>query len=89
MQFSRAYLCYSCHEVLENAPHGKCQACDSSDVYPLSWFGRSEEEKNRWFGLISGDHKQTARGGGFSGNEPALMPCFKTAGFDSPLSLKN
>jgi hypothetical protein len=55
MQFCRAYICYSCDEVFENAPCGKCKVCSSSDVYPLSWFGRTEEEKHRWFSLINGE----------------------------------
>jgi hypothetical protein len=55
MQFSRAYICYSCHEVFEKAPYGKCQVCSSCDVYPLSWLGRPQEERSRWFNLISGE----------------------------------
>ena len=62
MQLSRAYICYSCHEVFENAPYGKCRICSSSDVYPLSWYGRTEEEKNQWFGLINGEKRKPRPG---------------------------
>ena len=61
MQFSRAYICYSCHEVFEKAPYGRCQVCNSCDVYPLSWLGRSQEERNRWFNLISGEKEIPSR----------------------------
>ncbi len=62
MQLSRAYLCYSCHEVSENAPYGKCQICNSSNVYPLSWYGRTAEEKNQWFNLINGEKRKPKQG---------------------------
>ncbi len=54
MKISRAYICFSCHEVFERAPYGKCQVCNSTAVYPLSWFGRPDEEKSKWFNLING-----------------------------------
>ena len=53
MKLFTAYLCYSCYEVFERAPYGKCQVCDSDSVYPLGWFGKPEEEKAKWFSLIN------------------------------------
>jgi hypothetical protein len=52
VKLSKAYVCFSCEEVSDGAPYGRCPACDSDDVYPLGWLGCSEEERNRWFTLI-------------------------------------
>lgn len=54
MKLSHAYLCYSCAEVLDGAPTGNCSSCNSTDVFPLGWFGRPEEERAVWFNLIKG-----------------------------------
>lgn len=54
MKISHAYLCYSCHEILEKAPHGKCKVCSSDAVYPLGWLERADEERTKWFRLIKG-----------------------------------
>jgi hypothetical protein len=54
MKLSRAYVCFSCKEVTDGAPHGKCASCDSENVYPLAWMEHSEEERMRWLNLIQG-----------------------------------
>jgi hypothetical protein len=54
MKLSRAYVCFSCKEVTEGAPHGKCPACDSDSVYPLGWVEYTEEERRQWLDLIRG-----------------------------------
>ena len=54
MKISHAYLCYSCNEVLDGAPHGRCSACNNGDIFPLGWLDRPEEERARWFNLIKG-----------------------------------
>jgi hypothetical protein len=56
MKLSKAYVCFSCKEVTDGAPHGKCPACDSDSVYPLGWVEHGEEERHRWFSLIRGKH---------------------------------
>jgi hypothetical protein len=54
MKISTAYVCYSCDEVLDAAPYGKCEMCGSADVYPLSWLRHPEEERNRWVSRVTG-----------------------------------
>lgn len=54
MKLSTAYVCYSCEEVMDTARYGKCEVCSSADVYPLSWFGHPEEERNRWLSRVTG-----------------------------------
>jgi len=54
MKLSTAYVCFSCKEVTDGAPHGKCPSCDSDSVYPLGWVEYSDEERHRWFSLIQG-----------------------------------
>lgn len=36
MKLKYAYLCVSCTEVIDCAPRGKCSACGSEAVFPLS-----------------------------------------------------
>jgi hypothetical protein len=52
VKLSKAYVCFSCKEISDGAPYGRCPVCDSDGVYPLGWLGCSEEERNRWFDLI-------------------------------------
>jgi len=54
MKIFTAYICYSCEEVLDGAPRGRCQVCSSDAVYPLAWLARPEEERSKWFKLING-----------------------------------
>jgi len=54
MKLSTAYVCYSCEEVLDMAPYGRCDMCGSADVYPLSWLGQPEEKRNRWVERVNG-----------------------------------
>ncbi len=54
MKLGRAYVCYECEEVFENAPRGECPKCRSKDVHPLAWHGRSDWEKRSWFNRILG-----------------------------------
>jgi hypothetical protein len=54
MKLFKAYVCFSCKEVFDGAPYGKCPECGSENVYPLGWLERSDEERNRWFSLIQG-----------------------------------
>lgn len=54
MKLFKAYVCFSCKEVFDGAPHGRCAVCDSDSVYPLGWMDHSVEERNRWFSLIQG-----------------------------------
>ncbi len=54
MKLFNAYVCFSCKEVSDGAPRGRCSACGSDSVYPLGWMEHSEEERNRWFSLIRG-----------------------------------
>ena len=54
MKLSSAYVCYSCQEVMNGAPDGKCAACSSGDIFPLGWLDRPREERVRWFTRIRG-----------------------------------
>ena len=54
MKISIAYICYSCDEISEGAPFGRCRVCGSDTVYPLGWLERSKEQRSRWFSLIRG-----------------------------------
>ena len=60
MKAFNAYICYSCHEVIDRAPRGRCHVCSSDAVYPLAWLERTEEERNKWFKRIKG--KKEGRG---------------------------
>jgi rRNA maturation endonuclease Nob1 len=57
MKLSTAYVCYSCEEVLDMAPYGRCDMCGSADVYPLSWLGQPEEKRNRWVERVNGQKR--------------------------------
>ena len=61
MKLSSAYVCYSCQEVMNGAPHGKCAACSSGDVFPLGWLDRPREERSRWFSRIRGKVRGTGQ----------------------------
>jgi hypothetical protein len=52
MKISHAYLCYSCNEILDGAPQGKCTACNNGNVFPLGWLDRPEEERADWLSRI-------------------------------------
>lgn len=54
MKIFSSYICYSCREVFDKAPHGTCPRCESDNIYPLGWFERPAEERVRWFSLIRG-----------------------------------
>lgn len=60
MKIFTAYICYSCEEVLDGAPHGRCDVCSSDAVYPLAWLERPEEDRRKWFRLISGKKKSAS-----------------------------
>jgi hypothetical protein len=62
MKLSNAYVCFSCKEVSDGAPHGRCPVCNSDDVFPLGWFEYSEEERSRWFALIRPKHLAARNG---------------------------
>lgn len=66
MKLSKAYVCFSCKEVSDGAPHGRCLVCDSESVYPLGWFEHSEEERKRWFTLIGARRQMARRNGALS-----------------------
>jgi hypothetical protein len=53
MKLGRAYGCHDCEEIFENAPLGKCPACESSNVEPLGWLTRPAEEKDAWLKRVS------------------------------------
>lgn len=54
MKVATAYICYSCEEVMDMAPYGKCEVCSSADVYPLGWLRHPEEERSRWVNQVNG-----------------------------------
>ncbi|HKA34576.1 MAG TPA: hypothetical protein VKH64_15265 [Candidatus Binatia bacterium] len=58
MKLSTAYVCYTCDEVLDMAPYGRCDMCGSADVYPLSWLGQPEEKRNRWVERVNGQKRR-------------------------------
>lgn len=60
MKIFNAYVCYSCEEVLDRAPYGRCHVCNSDAVYPLAWLARPEEERSKWFDLISGKKERAS-----------------------------
>ena len=61
MKLSSAYVCYSCQEVMNGAPQGKCPACSSGDVFPLGWLDRPREERSRWLNRIRGKVTRTGQ----------------------------
>ena len=54
MKVLNAYICYSCHEVSERAPRGRCRVCSSDAIYPLGWLERPKKERSRWLSMIGG-----------------------------------
>jgi hypothetical protein len=62
MKISNAYICYSCQEILDGAPQGRCCVCSSDAVYPLAWFERTEEERTNWFKLINSKREGASSG---------------------------
>ncbi len=58
MKIISAYICYSCQEILERAPQGRCSVCRSDAVYPLAWLERTEQERSKWLKLINGKRER-------------------------------
>lgn len=61
MKISTAYVCYSCEEILNGAPRGRCTACSSEDVFPLGWFEHTQDERARWLNLIRGSKQNRTK----------------------------
>ena len=68
MKLRHAYLCISCEEINDCAPHGVCQACGSEAVYPLSkaLSPRALSISNVW-NVVSQASDGTKRSGGTLG----------------------
>lgn len=52
MKLDTAYVCYSCREVSDRAPTGRCPNCNSENVHPLGWLGRRRKDRVRWLKRI-------------------------------------
>lgn len=46
------YLCQSCQEIFEYAPHGHCVRCVSPRIFPLTSLLSAETDRKAWFERI-------------------------------------
>mgnify|MGYP001596939688 CR=1 FL=1 len=52
MKLDTAYACYSCRNIQDRAPSGRCENCGSENVQPLGWLGRRRKDRVRWLKRI-------------------------------------
>lgn len=46
------FLCHSCNELFERAPHGCCPVCSSRNINPLTSYLQDPHERKAWLALI-------------------------------------